>query len=109
MLFDAWETKYHSNREEGVQLLESKCLEQIHLDVSEVEPRQFTYCPSDHSIKGEELGDGDGDTTSIDSGGTRGLLRRKAPWGAHGMRSTLNRRIQKRLLLQKSVRRKAKQ
>uniref|UniRef100_A0A146MB87 Tubulin polyglutamylase TTLL4 n=2 Tax=Lygus hesperus TaxID=30085 RepID=A0A146MB87_LYGHE len=71
MLFDAWETKYHSNREEGVQLLESKCLEQIHLDVSEVEPRQFTYCPSDHSIKGEELGDGDGDTTSIDSGGTR--------------------------------------
>ncbi|BES88074.1 tubulin-tyrosine ligase activity [Nesidiocoris tenuis] len=76
MLLDAWETRYSHCREEGVQLLETKCVEQIHLDISEVEPRQFTYFPSDPSLKGEEV-DGDGDTTSIDSGGNRGLVKRQ--------------------------------
>ncbi|XP_069689202.1 tubulin monoglutamylase TTLL4-like isoform X2 [Periplaneta americana] len=33
MVFDAWETKYSENREEGIELLESLCQERKHLTV----------------------------------------------------------------------------
>jgi tubulin polyglutamylase TTLL4 len=33
MMFDAWETKYSENRQEGIALLESLCLQKIHLEV----------------------------------------------------------------------------
>ncbi|XP_014250184.1 tubulin polyglutamylase TTLL4-like isoform X1 [Cimex lectularius] len=47
-LFDAWESRYHNNRTEGIKLLELKCREQIHLDVTCVEPRNSTPYSSDN-------------------------------------------------------------
>ncbi|XP_073979085.1 tubulin polyglutamylase ttll-4-like isoform X2 [Rhodnius prolixus] len=47
MLFDAWETKFHNRRSEGIKILEAKCRLQIHLDISLVEPRHTMICTPD--------------------------------------------------------------
>lgn len=47
MLFDAWETKYHNHRSEGIRILEAKCRLQLHLDISLVEPRHTMICAPD--------------------------------------------------------------
>ncbi|CAB3385792.1 Hypothetical predicted protein [Cloeon dipterum] len=39
MLFDAWETRYHSNRSPGISLLEDYCKEKYHLNIPALSAR----------------------------------------------------------------------
>lgn len=47
MLFDAWEFAHHANRSKGFQILEEKCLQGVHLDISQVnfKPTQTSPTP----------------------------------------------------------------
>ncbi|KAL1465231.1 hypothetical protein WDU94_004818 [Cyamophila willieti] len=47
MLFDAWETAHYENRAKGIRILEDKCIQGVHLDISQVnfKPTQTSPIP----------------------------------------------------------------
>ncbi|CAH1408056.1 unnamed protein product [Nezara viridula] len=48
-LMDAWEYKYSRRREEGIDVLRSLCVREVHLDVRDVEPRSANVCLTETS------------------------------------------------------------
>ncbi|KAL0275035.1 UNVERIFIED_CONTAM: hypothetical protein PYX00_003025 [Menopon gallinae] len=63
MMFDAWETKYHKNRADGIKLLESLCEQKLHL-VIPFNGGKVKSSPSQSELSSQALPDGEAEPDS---------------------------------------------
>ncbi|XP_044758366.1 tubulin polyglutamylase TTLL4-like isoform X2 [Coccinella septempunctata] len=50
-LFDAWETKYHNNREKGIQRLQVLCAQRVHMKGATISNMQKNGQTTNHGVK----------------------------------------------------------